>query len=79
MLALTETAPWHQVESLRDALWKHLASQISFKVYLVSLCVIKKFQGLYRHKLTLVSFSLRTSLCFIWNFIYDTFHYNELL
>ncbi|KAF3397013.1 hypothetical protein DPV78_008323 [Talaromyces pinophilus] len=32
ILAITETAPWHQVESLRDALWKHLASQTSIKV-----------------------------------------------
>uniref|UniRef100_A0A093VLK9 Uncharacterized protein n=1 Tax=Talaromyces marneffei PM1 TaxID=1077442 RepID=A0A093VLK9_TALMA len=34
VLAITETAPWHEVESLRDALWKHLASQMSIKVIL---------------------------------------------
>ncbi|KAF2185092.1 hypothetical protein K469DRAFT_688302 [Zopfia rhizophila CBS 207.26] len=32
ILALTETAPNHQVPALRDAIWKHVASQTSMKI-----------------------------------------------
>ncbi|GAM35746.1 hypothetical protein TCE0_017f04308 [Talaromyces pinophilus] len=32
VLAVTETTPWYEVESLRDALWKHLAFQMSIEV-----------------------------------------------
>lgn len=42
VLAITEAAPWHQVESLRDALWKHLTYQMSVKVNIVSMNSIKE-------------------------------------
>jgi hypothetical protein len=32
ILALTKTAAFHEVSSLRDALWKHIARQTSLKV-----------------------------------------------
>lgn len=54
ILAVTETAPWHQVESLRDALWKHLASQTSIKVVLVSLSPVTEFRGFSYPILTLI-------------------------
>lgn len=34
ILALAETAPFHQVSALRDALWKHIALQTSLRVKL---------------------------------------------